>query len=121
SGYRSARRFCLLHAARGFPTPRECRHQATAAATAASPTLAPRSLGSLTVNREPLPGVLSTSTLPPITWQNRDTIASPRPVPPYLRVVVTSAWVNGSNTFAACSAVMPTPVSETTNSTKPCV
>ena len=37
---------------------------------------------------------------PPISWQKRDTIASPRPVPPYLRVVVTSACVNGSKIFA---------------------
>jgi hypothetical protein len=32
--------------------------------------------------------------------------------------VVASAWVNSSNSFACCSAVMPMPVSETANSTK---
>ena len=43
-------------------------------------------------------------------------MASPSPVPPYYRVVVTSAWVNGSKTLETCSTVMPTPVSVTTNS-----
>ena len=43
-------------------------------------------------------------------------MASPSPVPPYFRVVVTSAWVNGSKTLETCSTVMPTPVSVTTNS-----
>ena len=39
----------------------------------------------------------------------------PRPVPPYLRVVDMSACVNGWNSFAACSCVMPMPVSRTVN------
>ncbi|CDW86768.1 UNKNOWN [Stylonychia lemnae] len=40
-------------------------------------------------------------------------IASPRPVPPYLRVVERSAWAKDSNTFATASTDMPMPVSLT--------
>jgi hypothetical protein len=39
------------------------------------------------VKVEPRPGSLSTVISPPIIWQKRLLIASPRPVPPYLRVV----------------------------------
>ena len=52
------------------------------------------------MKRDPSPGRLSTETVPPISSQKRDTIARPRPVPPYLRVVVTSACVNGSKIFS---------------------
>ena len=45
--------------------------------------------GNRATNRDPSPGRLSTQTLPPIRSQKRETMASPRPVPPYLRVVVT--------------------------------
>src|SRR5215472_15893433 len=41
----------------------------------------------------------------------------PRPVPPKFCAVEASAWLNSSNSLACCSAVMPTPVSETVNST----
>ena len=51
--------------------------------------------GRRTVKRDPSPGRLSTDTVPPISSQKRDTRASPSPVPPYFRVVVTSACVNG--------------------------
>ena len=37
--------------------------------------------------------------------------ARPRPVPPYLRVVEVSAWLNDWNRRAHCSGVMPMPVS----------
>ena len=47
------------------------------------------------MNVVPRPGSLSTSTSPPIIWQNRRVIVRPRPVPPYFRVVEASAWVNG--------------------------
>jgi hypothetical protein len=40
------------------------------------------------VNTEPLPGSLSTVMSPPIYWQKRRLITSPRPVPPYLLAVV---------------------------------
>ena len=54
--------------------------------------------------------------LPPIISTSRLQIVSPRPVPPYLRVVEPSACVNGWNIRAACSGVMPMPVSRTENS-----
>ena len=41
--------------------------------------------------------------------------ASPSPVPPYLRVVLASAWVNGWNSRATWSGVIPIPVSVTSN------
>ena len=66
-----------------------------------SPAASSTTTGSWTVKREPTPGSLSTETRPPISWQKRDTMARPRPVPPYLRVVVTSACVNGSKILAA--------------------
>jgi len=39
-------------------------------------------------------------------------------VPPKRCAVVASAWLNFSNSFPCCSAVVPMPVSETANSTK---
>ena len=69
--------------------------------------------GRRTAKVEPTPGVLSTAMLPPRRWQSRRLIASPRPVPPYRRVVELSAWLNSSNTLAICSAVMPMPLSAT--------
>jgi hypothetical protein len=43
----------------------------------------------------PTPTWLFNPTLPPIISTNRLLIASPRPVPPYFRVVDRSAWENG--------------------------
>ena len=65
------------------------------------------------VNVEPSPGSLSTVMSPPIIRQKRRLIASPRPVPPYLRVVEESAWENSWNSLPICSGVMPIPVSVT--------
>ena len=44
---------------------------------------------------EPLPGVpsLSTQIVPPISSTSRLLIASPRPVPPYVRAVEASTWL----------------------------
>ena len=63
----------------------------------------------------PTPASLSSQIWPPISSTSRRQIVSPRPVPPCLRVVDMSAWVNGWNSFAACSRVMPMPVSRTEN------
>ena len=71
------------------------------------------SAGRRMVKVEPCPGALATVMSPPIMRQRRRLIARPSPVPPYLRVVEASAWVNSSNSFAVCSGVMPMPVSET--------
>ena len=38
-------------------------------------------------------GTLWTVTSPPMIWQKRRVSASPRPVPPNLRVVEASAWL----------------------------
>ena len=62
---------------------------------------------------EPRPGSLVTVMSPPIIWQKRRLIASPRPVPPYLRVVEASAWTKSWNSLPICSGVMPMPVSVT--------
>jgi hypothetical protein len=43
-------------------------------------------------NSLPRPGVLPTRTSPPISATRRRQIASPNPVPPYLRVDEVSAW-----------------------------
>ena len=86
-----------------------------AAALAAALGIADRRAGRRMVKVEPLPGSLSTVMSPPIIWQKRWLIASPSPVPPYLRVVEASACVNAWNSFAICSGVMPMPVSLTRN------
>ena len=63
--------------------------------------------------RLPRPGSLSTSSRPPIAPTIRDAIASPRPVPPYSRVVEPSACANASKTSRCFSGGMPMPVSLT--------
>src|SRR5262245_45114973 len=74
--------------------------------------------GRRTIKTEPLPGWLVTVTSPPIMRASLRVMARPSPVPPKCCAVEASAWVNSSNSFACCSAVMPIPVSETANSTK---
>ncbi len=73
-------------------------------------------LGKRTVNIDPLPGSLVTVTSPPIMRASLRVMARPRPVPPKRRAVAASAWLNSSNSFACCSAVMPMPVSTTASS-----
>src|SRR6185436_2853911 len=85
-----------------------------------SSTASTTSIGSRTVKHDPRSGKLSTEISPPISRQKRDTIARPRPVPPYLRVVVTSAWLKGSKILADCSSVIPTPLSVTANTIDGC-
>ena len=63
--------------------------------------------------RLPRPGSLSTSSRPPIAPTIRDAIASPRPVPPYSRVVEPSACANASKISRCFSGGMPMPVSLT--------
>src|SRR5262249_14814746 len=70
-------------------------------------------IGNRIVNVDPRPTSLSTVISPPIISQNRLLIASPRPVPPYLRVVDASACENSWNSLPICSGVMPMPVSAT--------
>ena len=65
------------------------------------------------VKVEPLPSSLWTAISPPIIWQKRRLIASPSPVPPYLRVVEGSACTNSWNKRPTCSGDIPMPVSAT--------
>ena len=65
----------------------------------------------------PLPGSLSTPTSPPISCASRRVMASPRPVPPYLRVVEASACSKASNSRGSFSGAMPMPVSCTSKRT----
>ena len=55
----------------------------------------------------------STQMRPPINSTRFFEIASPSPVPPYLRVVDASAWLNDWNILLHCSGVMPIPESRT--------
>ncbi len=63
----------------------------------------------------PTPGSLSSQIWPPINSTSRRLMVRPSPVPPCLRVVDMSACEKGWNNFAACSRVMPMPVSRTEN------
>ncbi len=61
----------------------------------------------------PTLGMLTTLMLPPMRSTSCLQIASPRPVPPKLRVVEASTWLNGLNRRPMRSAGMPMPVSRT--------
>ena len=87
---------------------RDERRQLSTSAALARPRapcqrVRPVGLASGTVNQNvlPSPGLLSTPISPPISSTSRCEIASPRPVPPYRRVVEPSACVNGSKSAAA--------------------
>ena len=64
----------------------------------ASPTWSALPKKAVNQNRLPRSGSLSTPISPPNSSTNCLEIASPSPVPPYLRVLEVSAWVNLSNT-----------------------
>ena len=55
--------------------------------------------------------------MPPSSAANSRLIDRPRPVPPYLRLVVPSACWNASKMIASFSSEMPMPVSVTANAT----
>ena len=69
-------------------------------------------------NTEPLPSVLSTPVLPPISSTSLRTIDNPSPVPPNLRVVEVSICTNGENKSCRRSAGIPMPVSRTSHFTR---
>ena len=85
------------------------------ASSAERPSISPSALSSATSNQnvEPLPGVESTPMRPPIRVMMRLQIASPRPVPPKVRVVEASACEKAWNSCSAASVEMPMPVSRT--------
>ena len=65
------------------------------------------------------PGLaLAPTSCPPISSTRRLEIASPRPVPPYLRVVEASTWVKDWNSRSDPSGAMPMPVSRTRSSSR---
>lgn len=55
---------------------------------------------------------------PPISSTSCFEMESPRPVPPYRRVVEASAWVKRSKTRESGSGAMPIPVSSTPKRTR---
>jgi hypothetical protein len=57
-----------------------------------------------TVNVLPAPGSLSSTISPPSSWTRLRLMERPRPVPPYWREVVPSAWAKASNTLLCRSA-----------------
>ncbi len=63
------------------------------------------------MNVLPTPGLLSTMISPPSRRQISRLIDRPRPVPPYLRLVVPSACWNASKITRNLSAAIPMPVS----------
>ena len=71
------------------------------------------------MNVLPTPGVLRSWISPPSSEASSRLIARPRPVPPYLRLVLASACWNASKMIRCFSAGMPMPVSDTSNETTP--
>ncbi len=69
------------------------------------------STGRRSVNVLPSPGALLTSIAPPSRRAISRLMVSPRPVPPYLRLVVPSACWNASKMSFCLSSGMPMPVS----------
>ncbi len=65
------------------------------------------------MNVLPAPGVLTRWISPPSRRAISRLIARPRPVPPYLRLVLPSACWNASKMICCLSVGMPMPVSET--------
>src|ERR1043165_3326323 len=78
------------------------------------------SIGNSTQKIEPSPSipVLSAHRRPPCISTKRRLIGKPRPVPPALRVVEESTWVNSWNTASSLSGGMPMPESLTVINTR---
>jgi hypothetical protein len=89
------------------------------ASSGCSPSAAARSKASTSSativkwNVEPFPGSLSAQIRPPMSSLSRLLMASPKPVPPYRRVVETSTWLKTLNRRSNRSFGMPIPVSRT--------
>ncbi len=74
-------------------------HKRSSALPSAETTCGPADIAVRIVKKNvlPLPGSLSTHILPPIISTSCLQIARPSPVPPYLREICESAWVNARN------------------------
>lgn len=66
-------------------------------------------------NVVPSSSALLTPMVPPISSQSCRAMASPRPVPPCLRVIEASTCENDSKSRSRLSAGMPMPVSRTSS------
>ena len=77
----------------------------------------PSGMGKVKKNLEPVFLVLSTSIWPPIISISCLQIARPNPVPPNLRLTVSSSWLKLSKIIFCFSLSIPIPVSETINLT----
>ena len=75
--------------------------------------------GRYRVKVEPTPGVDDTEIAPPSSRASDRLIDSPRPEPPYFRLVVPSACWNCSKMSASLSSAMPIPVSATVKAITP--
>ena len=75
--------------------------------------------GSTSVKVLPSPGPLASRSSPPSSRVSSRLIDRPRPVPPYLRLVLPSACWNASKISCCLSGGMPMPVSLTANATLP--
>ena len=80
---------------------------AAAAAPCSCTTWCTTGKGSSTRKVLPVPSVLSTPMLPPMSSASRRLIARPSPLPPYLRVVELSACTNGLKMSSATAFGMP--------------
>ncbi len=67
--------------------------------------------GNVSVKVLPWPGMLCTAIAPPSRLRRSREIDRPRPVPPYRRLVVPSAWRKASKMTSCWSGGMPMPVS----------
>src|SRR6266700_6059938 len=85
------------------------------------PACASTRTGRVKWNIDPLPGSDSAQIRPPCISMMRLAIDSPRPVPPFLRVIELSACWNSSKIFAWSTAGMPGPVSHTATVNAPFV
>src|SRR6266566_5485183 len=95
---------CVRRAARGGSG--ASLHHQNALAHAGS-TCRSTMIGSVKANVEPWPGCDSTQILPPCISTMRFDMASPKPVPPFLRVMALSACWNSWNSLAWSAAEMP--------------
>ncbi len=78
-------------------------------------SLSARANDSSNQNVDPSPGALTSPSLPPMSSTSCRQIASPRPVPPNLRVVDESAWAKARNKRSWSAAAIPMPMSITSN------
>src|ERR1022692_208741 len=78
-----------------------------------------RPAGMVKLSRAPLFGSLSTQMRPPCSSTKRLLMASPRPVPSLMPLVVAPAWWNASKTASCSSMGIPRPVSLTETVRRP--